>query len=424
MPRGSPVGQVPGSGGRLWTMIWLLAIALAQEAADLPGRWYPSAYRSVAEDEGLTAHEREQIRRLEALGYLGGSVPDDPLEGVVRHEPDRSWDGVNLYSSGHRPHAALMAMDGTVLHTWQSDFLDAFPERPDLLEHRSAHTWRRVALLPHGGLLAIHEGLGLVLLDRDSRVVWATLNHAHHDLEVVGDRVWVLTRIGHTQDKGPPVLEDFVAELDLRTGRELRRVSVLHALHSSPYAELLGREPEWETGDLLHTNALHRLDGSAPNPAFSKGRWLISSRTQGFLAVLDVERRTVVWAARGTWSRQHDAEITETGRLLLFDNRGLGVGHSRVLALDPTGEAERVLWSFDGWPGSPLHSDVLGAAQELPNGNVLITESTRGRAVEITPKGQVVWDFHNPRTAEGQYVAAIFELVRLPADAARFLHGG
>lgn len=401
---------------------WLLVTALAQEAANLPGRWYPAAYRSVSADAGLTPHERAEIRRLEALGYVGGSIPDDPLSGVVVHESE-AWEGVGLYSSGHRPHAALIGMDGTVLHTWESTFLDAFPERTELLEHRSAHTWRRVALLPDGSLLAIHEGLGLVKLDRNSRVVWATLNHAHHDLEVLENgHIWVLTRMARPQDAGPPILEDFVAELG-PDGRELRRISVLRALNDSAFHDLLGREPEWRTGDLLHTNALHRLNGSAAaaNPAFQAGRWLISSRTQGFLAVLDAKTETVVWATRGTWSRQHDAEITATGRLLLFDNRGLGSAHSRVLALDPAESAERVVWSFDGWPGSPLHSDVLGAAQELPNGNVLITESTRGRAIEIAPDGRIVWDFHNPQTAEGKYVAAIFEMLRLPVSAAAFL---
>ena len=399
----------------------LLTLALAQEAANLPGRWYPAAYRSVAADQALTPAEREQLRRLEALGYVGGTVPDDPLSGVVVNDAAKSSPGVNLYSSGHRPWAALIDSAGKVLHTWQSDFTDAFPDRSDLLEHRSAHTWRRVALQKDGSLLAIHEGLGLVKLDRNSRVVWATLNRAHHDLEITADgHIWVLTRIAHPQANGPPILEDFVAEL-APDGRELRRVSVLKALQNSAFQGLMGREPEWDTGDLLHTNVVHRLDGRSTNPLFSEGRWLISSRTQGFLAVLDVESQSIVWATRGTWARQHDAEITATGRLLLFDNRGLGSAHSRVLALDPTDDAQRVLWSFDGFPGAPLHSDVLGAAQELPNGNILVTESTRGRALEVTPDRTIVWDFHNPQTAEGKYVAAIFEMVRLPATAADFL---
>ena len=47
-------------------------------------------------------------------------------------------------------------------------------------------------------------------------------------------------------------------------------------------------------------------------------------------------------------------------------------------------------------------SAVQGAAQALPNGNVLVTESTKGRVFEVTRDGEIVWEFWNPdRTAAG-----------------------
>lgn len=390
--------------GGMWL---LLALGLAQEAADLPGRWYPSPDSEIA--------------RLEALGYVGGYVPRSGPSGVTHREPG-AQDGVRLYTSGHRPWAGVIDLDGRLLHSWSADILEAFPDQPELAKYPSAHTWRRVALLDDGSLLAIHEGIGLVKLDRESRVVWSSANRAHHDLEVLPDgRILILTRTAHDQGTRP-ILEDFVVVLDAR-GRELRRVSVLQALDRGAYRHLLERDPEWDTGDILHTNTLHQLDGSvqSANDAFRAGRVLISSRTQGFLAVLDLDDEQVVWATRGRWSRQHDAEITPTGRLLLFDNRGLGSGRSRVLALDPTANAERILWSWSGRPGEALHSDVLGAAQELPNGNVLITESTRGRALEVDPDGRVLWRFSNPETAEERYIAAIFEMVHLEPEVVPWL---
>jgi hypothetical protein len=36
----------------------------------------------------------------------------------------------------------------------------------------------------------------------------------------------------------------------------------------------------------------------------------------------------------------------------------------------------------------------------LPNGNTLITESDGGRLVEVTPKGEIAWEFLNPVRAE------------------------
>ena len=57
-------------------------------------------------------------------------------------------------------------------------------------------------------------------------------------------------------------------------------------------------------------------------------------------------------------------------------------------------------------------------AQRLPNGNTLITESDGGRALEVTPDRRIVWEFFNPHRAgeQGEYIATLFELLRLPPD--------
>src|SRR3546814_19873821 len=44
----------------------------------------------------------------------------------------------------------------------------------------------------------------------------------------------------------------------------------------------------------------------------------------------------------------------------------------------------------------PLESGLRSAQQRLPNGNTLITESDGGRAIEVSPEGDVVWEYVNP----------------------------
>ena len=60
-------------------------------------------------------------------------------------------------------------------------------------------------------------------------------------------------------------------------------------------------------------------------------------------------------------------------------------------------------------------------SQRLPGGNVLVTESDNGRAFEITPDGDVVWDFYNPHRAgdDDEFIATLFEVLRLPVEAWR-----
>ena len=56
-----------------------------------------------------------------------------------------------------------------------------------------------------------------------------------------------------------------------------------------------------------------------------------------------------------------------------------------------------------------------GSSERLPNGNTLISESNRGRAIEVTPDKQIVWEFINPHRAgeNNELIATLFEVVRL-----------
>ena len=59
---------------------------------------------------------------------------------------------------------------------------------------------------------------------------------------------------------------------------------------------------------------------------------------------------------------------------------------------------ERIVWEY-GTPGEDrFYTASKGAAQPLPNGNVLIAHSALGRGFEITRDGTIVWDYHSPFT--------------------------
>jgi hypothetical protein len=67
---------------------------------------------------------------------------------------------------------------------------------------------------------------------------------------------------------------------------------------------------------------------------------------------------------------------------------------------------------------------VRGVQQRLPNDNVLITSSMSGRIFEVTRRGEIVWDFHNPmrRRHEGKsWTAPIVGAARFASDDLTFL---
>jgi len=212
------------------------------------------------------------------------------------------------------------------------------------------------------------------------------------------------------------VSEDFITVLDPE-GQIQSEVSVLRAILDSPFRGRFDAATPKKAGDLLHTNSLVVLDGRGSDraPWLAAGNVLISMRAPSLLAVVDLEAQRVVEMWSGEFRFQHDAEILENGNLMLFDNSGLG-RFSRVIESEPV--TREVRWSYAGSPSQPFYSQYIGAAQRLPNGNTLITESGEGRAFEVRRDGTIVWEYNSPHRAgeHQQLVASLLEVTRLPVD--------
>lgn len=378
------------------------------------GRW-----RKVRASAETDPELQTQIRQLEALGYASGTKTAPSLVGVTGYVRGRVSSGLNLYTSGHHAEAVLIAMDGRVVHRWAYGFFDIWPE--DEVEPRVIQTqyWRRAHVFDNGDLLAIFEGLGLIKVDRNSNLLWARRNGAHHDLQVLanGD-IAVLTRKARPSHLDPDkaILEDFAEILDSE-GRRKARFSLLQSFERSATHSEIWNTAKKRSGDVFHTNSIEVLDGRfvEEHPAFASGNLLLSSRTLNTVFVVRPSNNQVVWALRAGFRAQHDARFLDDGALMLFDNRGQK-NASAVQVYDP--KTRKLDWEYRGTKEHPFYTQTCGAAQRLPNGNTLVTESDNGRAFEITPDETIVWEFYNPNRAgaDDQYIATLFRVERLPAD--------
>jgi hypothetical protein len=385
---------------------------------ELGGRWKGKRgfWREAPSGEPAVEAEREMIERLRALGYEAGTHAPPLPGGVTLHDPARAFAGRNLMVSGHGAEVLLLDMDGERLHRWDADFESIFP---GVVPAAPVEFVRAAHLLADGRLLVVFSSAGLAALDRDSRVLWKSELLAHHDISVVGDEVYALTRASR-QTPGflgeKPYFDDFVSVLALDDGRELRSWSLVDAVRSSSFAErfdpMLG-----SYGDLLHTNSLQVLDGSAAalHPAFEAGNVLVSILTQDLLAVLDVDTASLAWTYQGGFDGQHDARQHPDGTVTVFDNRGAGK-RSRVGRIDL--RSEEIVWTHGLGEADRFFTPCCGTAQRLPNGNMLISESEFGRALEVTPDGALVWEFVSPYRAgpDDRYIALLFSLRRFGAD--------
>ncbi len=375
-----------------------------------------------AQEAGVpTADELDHIKQLQALGYIGATATDSKKAGVTKIELDLVNPGFRLFNSSHGPVAHLIDVHGKVLHTWSAKPWEVGPEFNRAYK-ANGESFRKVRLLEKGSLLGIYDGIGLVKLDKDSKVVWSVQNRAHHDLDIAenGD-IYVLrhyTRMIPRVNENELVVDDMIAILD-SNGREKDAISILEAFENSERYSHLWEEHHKRDADVIHPNAVRILDGSMGDslPAFKKGNLLISIAYMKAVIVLDPEKREVVWGHVGPYEIQHDSRILDNENLLVFDNRGIWPD-SRVLELKvPSME---VAWSFVGSESNPFSSGSCGTSQRLPNGNTLIAETEGGRAIEVTAAGDIVWEFYNPHRKSEDEISWIFEMYWLPENTERF----
>ena len=124
------------------------------------------------------------------------------------------------------------------------------------------------------------------------------------------------------------------------------------------------------------------------------------------------------------------------GNILIFDNGGFGGfgapnpsapyginnarrEYSRVIELDPI--KMRIVWEYtantSGYRDmSKFFSDYVSSAQRLPNGNTMIDEGSMGRLFEVTPKGEIVWEYINPYYQKKEKYNMVYRAYRVPYD--------
>jgi hypothetical protein len=333
--------------------------------------------------------------------------------GLVQSNPTQFFGDFTLYSSGDGGRVTLVDQLGREVHRWQAPFRQVFPNA------RHIPSWipdqfillRSTYLYPNGDLLALYEttantpsGCGLAKLDINGRILWTYAAHTHHDFAVAEDgRICVLThrlrRVEAIEQQlrdltTVPLVEDCIAVLSPE-GKQMREISLLDALVESSYFRPLLTHVD-RYGDITHNNTVNIIpeEFAAKHSGVAAGDLMICLRNLNLVAVVNLDSEKIVWATTGPWNHPHEPQPLKNGNILLFDNmlaKGTNVA-SGVVEFDPLNR--QIVWTYGG--RGQLHSDTRGAVEALGNGNALITDTDRGRIVEINRSGEIVWEYIHP----------------------------
>ncbi|MGB3314507.1 MAG: arylsulfotransferase family protein, partial [Albidovulum sp.] len=115
--------------------------------------------------------------------------------------------------------------------------------------------------------------------------------------------------------------------------------------------------------------------------------------------VTDPEVKVIKWLKIGPFIRQHDPDFEPDGTITVFDNHsddsldGNRGGGSRVWRIDPA--TDRAVTLYGGRDGQRFFSPERSTHQMQPDGNLMITAAQEGRSFEVTPAGDIVWEYVN-----------------------------
>ena len=140
--------------------------------------------------------------------------------------------------------------------------------------------WRSTELFPNGDLLVVlqHRKTCPIWfrtrkIDKDSRLVWANRDNAHHEVNIGEDGLiycdWSRGTGRHAvpglDTLKPPFLEDFVL-VTSSDGRTVHRISIMEAFAGTRFesrCEQRARIRDWK-GDYFHVNDIEPYDSRNP----------------------------------------------------------------------------------------------------------------------------------------------------------------
>ena len=361
----------------------------------------------------------QEIRYLQALGY----VEFDPdaatqLRGVTHVDRARVAPGYGLFTDSRRT-AYLIDTDANIIHQWDA------PE--------SIRNCEFAQLLDDGLLAMLCVNRGVIFLDWESHVVTRVSIHAHHEIEPWKDDQ-VLIPVAEFHDlNGQRTVFDAIYSLSEKGEAkrlwqswealdELRDHQAPHPLDQENLVLRNVRENKpWLIDDdgkgtpvfnYYHMNSIQVLPESPlgrRDRRFRAGNLLISLRNANLIAILDQDNYHVLWSwGPGELELQHTPRMLPNGHIIIMDN-GLHRGWSRAVELDP--ERDEIVWEYRS---SDFFTPTRGNVQRLENGNTLICEAEKGRAFEVTPDREIVWEFWNWEITQNSSRRLIYRFSKLP----------
>jgi IS1 family transposase len=360
--------------------------------------YYESGYKDTEELLRKARDIRENLTKT----TVTSPTLDNRQTGLRIYKPEKCYNGYTLFA--HRTldlpgvdilfPIYLIDMRGNIIYQWMVD--------GDTVLAR---------LKPNGNLVYTTGG-ELREIDPQGNIIWSYPSQIDHSFQCLEDGNFLINRneypgrncedeLPRTEIISPDkkILwqwkgEEYLDELEELIGKKIIRSCKGQWLNNN-------------SCEILKDNLLAKKD-----KRFRKGNILCCFNALDLISIIDYTTGGIAWAWPSPWSKRiiqasHAPTMLYNGNILIFDN-GSGRPWSRVIEINPL--TEEIVWEYHAEPKESFYSSTMGNAMRLPNGNTLICEATKNRIFEITPTGEVVWDFISTfnKTAGTEYINQAF----------------
>ena len=319
------------------------------------------------------------------------------LQSLTLYRPDKTYNGFTLFTP----------MTASPSNTWLID-----------MQGRLVHRWKlpgwvrmQAVLLPTGNLLyAVWNPEGpfrelpfaggeIIEADWDGNIVW---RYAERFMD---SHDWIRLKNGNTLiQKYVAVPKKIAAKVKGGiAGSEREGVMYGYCLQEiTP-----DRKVAWEWLTYEHLDPeLDSITALCPRcfwPLWNSiyempdGNIITCSPYTDNLTIIDKTTGDIKWRwGKGIISFAHNPTMLDNGNILVFNNGRYGPTptHSRVMEVNPT--TNEVEWEYKADNPVDFYSNYIGGCERLPNGNTLICEGSMGRFFEVTPSGEMVWEYIVP----------------------------
>lgn len=327
---------------------------------------------------------------------------------VTIHDRTRAFQGFNLFTPlcQNPANAWLIDMNGNIMHRWALPgairlHADLLPNGHILCGVTSPQQEQVFTSIPFAGAK-------LIEMDWDGNIVWEyeePFMDSHDRVRLQNGNTLIMKYTELPKEYADKVLGGEPGS-DLVAGKRwtfmLQEITpdgkVAHELH--PWTKL---DPKLD--DITPYGSRFIWPGWNSLEELPNGDIMCCSYNTSNIVILDRQTCDVKWRwGQGKISFPHNPTMLDNGNILVLDNnrycvdRWMPPDGSRVIEINP--KTNEIEWQYSSPNPTDFYTTYIGGAERQPNGNTLICEGAMGRFLEVTPQGEIVWEYVSPFYAD------------------------